>query len=206
MKPQEKTIKVWDPLVRVFHWALVLLVFGAFISGEDYIKVHLQIGYGVLALLLFRVIWGFFGTPYARFSEYTYQPRVVINYLKDLLSFKAKRYIGHGPAGGSMVIVLIISLIIVSISGLALYGGEDLAGPLAGLMAGTSPFWLAGLEELHEFFAGLIVFLILLHVSGVLFSSFAHGENLLKSMWTGDKTKIIETHEKGSTFIEGEVQ
>ncbi len=206
MIAHEEKIKVWDPLVRVFHWTLVLFVFGTFLTGEDYIDLHLQLGYGVLGLLLFRIIWGFVGTRYARFSEFTYRPKVVIAYLKDLVSFKAKRYIGHGPAGGSMVIALIISLLIASVSGLALYGGEELAGPLAGLMVGISPFWIEALEGLHELFAGLVGLLVLLHISGVLFSSFAHGENLIKSMWTGYKTKTTESHSEVPPLIEGEVR
>jgi len=194
METLKVKIKVWDPVVRVFHWALVLLVLGAFLSGEEYMNLHLKAGYGVLALVLFRIIWGFVGTHYARFSEFSYRPKVVYAYLKDLVAFKAKRYVGHGPAGGSMVIALILGLIMTAISGLALYGGGELAGPFAGLLAGTSPFWVEILEGLHEIFAGGIVFLVVLHVAGVLLSSFAHGENLIRSMFTGYKPASAETH------------
>ena len=200
MKSHEGKIEVWDPLVRVFHWALLLFVLGAFLTGDDYMNLHLQLGYGVLGLLLFRLIWGLVRTHYARFSEFIYRPRVVIDYLKALISFKAKRYVGHGPAGGSKVIALIITLFLTAISGLALYGVEELSGPFASLMAGTSHFWVSVLEEFHEFLAVLIGFMILLHVSGVLFSSFAHRENLIKSMMTGYKARTIKDH----SFMKGE--
>ncbi len=193
MKTHEGEVKVWDPVVRIFHWSLVLFVGVAFATGEDFLKYHVQAGYAVLALIVFRVLWGFIGPKYARFSEFFYRPKVVFQYLKDLVSFKAKRYIGHGPAGGSMVIALIITLILISISGLALYGGEEAAGPFASFLAGTSAFWIEALEGLHELFAGLIAALVGFHVTGVLFSSFAHGENLIKSMITGYKP--IETTE-----------
>lgn len=193
MDTNKKEIKVWDPVVRIFHWALVLFVAIAFYTGDDLLKFHVQAGYAVLALIVFRVFWGFFGPKYARFSEFFYRPKVVYGYLKDLLSFKAKRYIGHGPAGGTMVIALIISLIFISITGLVLYGGEEAAGPFAGVLAGTSPFWIKAMEEAHEVLAGLIVLLVGFHVGGVLFASFAHGENLIKSMITGYKP--IETIE-----------
>jgi len=193
MNAHEGEVKVWDPVVRIFHWALVLFVVTAFATGEDFLKYHVQAGYAVLALIAFRVIWGFVGPKYARFSEFFYRPGVVLQYLKDLVSFKAKRYVGHGPAGGTMVIALIITLIMISISGLVLYGGEEAAGPFAGLLAGTSHFWIEALEETHEIFAGLLAALVGFHVTGVLFSSFAHGENLIKSMITGYKP--IETVE-----------
>ncbi len=189
MDRHEGEIKVWDPVVRVFHWSLVLFVGIAFLAGEDYLKLHVQAGYGVIALVLFRLLWGLVGTRHARFSEFMYRPRVVLNYLKDLVTFRAKRYLGHGPAGGSMVIALLLGLLLTSVSGLAFYGGKKMAGPFAGMMVGVDPFWIKALEEVHEVLAGGTALLIGLHVAGVLFSSFAHRENLIKAMITGYKPK-----------------
>lgn len=187
MKDQKGKTKVWDPVVRIFHWSLVLFVSIALATGEEWMGPHAAAGYAVLGLVLFRALWGLIGTRHARFSDFIFPPRVVLDYLKDLVTFKAKRYIGHGPAGGSMVIALLISLLITAVTGLAAYGGKEFAGPLAGIMAGAGDFWTAAAKEAHEFFAGFTLFLVSLHVAGVLFSSFAHRENLIRAMFTGEK-------------------
>jgi cytochrome b len=133
------------------------------------------------------------GTTHARFSNFIFPPRVVFTYLKDLVTFKAKRYIGHGPAGGSMVILLLISLLITTLTGLTVYGGKEYAGPLAGIMAGADNIWVGVAKETHEFFAGFTIILICLHVAGILFSSFVHRENLIRAMFTGYK-RPEDTH------------
>lgn len=193
MKTHEGEVKVWDPAVRIFHWSLVCFVLITFVTGDDFLGFHVLAGYAVLSLLLFRVVWGLIGPKYARFSEFLYPPRVVLNYLKNLITCRAKRYLGHGPAGGSMVITLMITLLLVCLSGLGVYGGEESAGPFAGFLAGAGHFWIEVLEEVHEFLAGLVVLLVGFHIGGVLLSSLAHGENLIKSMITGYKPeKTVE--------------
>jgi len=88
-------IKVWDPLVRFFHWALVSAFVIAYISGDDFLTVHSWAGYLILALLFIRFIWGFIGTRYARFSDFFYRPDEVIQFLKDTMRLRARRYLGH---------------------------------------------------------------------------------------------------------------
>ena len=107
----------------------------------------------------------------------------MMSYAADAMRFRASRYVGHNPAGGAMVVALLISLMLTVVSGIALYGTTDFAGPLAGVWRGE----LAAdvLEETHEIAANLTLFLVVLHLGGVLFSSFEHGENLVKSMITG---------------------
>ena len=109
-------------------------------------------------------------------------------YLGDAMRLRAPRYIGHNPAAGAMVLALMTSLILTVVSGIALYGATDFAGPLAGAFRGE----LAAdvLEGLHELGANLTLFLVVLHLGGVLFSSLEHGENLIKSMITGRKKEI----------------
>jgi cytochrome b len=114
---------------------------------------------------------------------------VVLNYLKDTLMLKATRYVGHNPAGGAMIILLLISLLLTSLTGLAVYGTEESAGPLAGLLAGAGEYWSEQLEELHEFFANFTLLLVIIHVAGVVVESVIHRENLVRAMFTGYKRR-----------------
>lgn len=191
---ERKKVKVWDLFVRFFHWVLVLLVAMAYFTQDDFLDFHVLAGLLILGLIFFRILWGFIGTPHARFSDFVFHPRAVFGYLKDLVTLKAKRYIGHGPAGGAMVVALLLGLLATTLSGLALLGGQEYQGPLAGLMSGLGGFWSKAVEEVHEFFAGLILFLASVHVMGVLFSSWAHHENLIKAMFTGKKRVDDERH------------
>lgn len=187
MKEKPLEIRVWDPLVRIFHGLIVILVFTAFITEDDFQRLHILAGYLISGLVLLRFFWGIVGGRHARFSDFIFPPRVILAYLRDLILLKAPRYLGHGPAGGTMVIALLASLAGASLTGIALYGGQEYSGPLAGTLSAVDDSWILAAEILHEFFAGLIVFLVVFHVAGVLFSSFAHRENLIKSMWTGNK-------------------
>jgi cytochrome b len=125
-------IRVWDPLVRVFHWSLVLSFTIAYLTGEEYSGLHIDAGYVVLGLILFRLVWGFIGTRYARFSDFVYSPKAVLGYLKSLTTNTPRHYTGHNPAGGWMVIAMFLCLAIVSVSGLKVYAIEEGLGPLAG--------------------------------------------------------------------------
>jgi len=93
-------IKVWDIAIRVFHWTLVGCYALAFISSENIPKLHVFFGYSVLFLVLFRILYGFVGSKYARFSDFLYRPAQIADYLKGLLIGRPKHYIGHNPAGG----------------------------------------------------------------------------------------------------------
>lgn len=186
---EQDQIKVWDPLVRLFHWTLVLSFFIAYFTEEDLLDLHVYAGYVVLGLVAFRLAWGFVGSQHARFKEFVCPPATVLSYIKQVVTFRAPRYLGHNPAGGAMIIALLVMLILTSITGLALYGGEELSGPLAGMMAGVGEFWIEVLEELHEFFANFTLFLVFFHVVGVIVASLQHHENLIRSMVTGYKKK-----------------
>ncbi|MFV2056480.1 MAG: cytochrome b/b6 domain-containing protein, partial [Thiohalomonadales bacterium] len=117
-------IKVWDLFIRIFHWGLVLAFTFAFASEDDLLDPHTWAGYIVLSLLLLRIVWGFIGSSYARFSNFIYTPQAIMEYLKDTMMFKAKRYVGHNPAGGAMIIVLLASLLFTAMSGVILLGLE----------------------------------------------------------------------------------
>ncbi len=171
MRPAK--IKVWDILVRTFHWSLVITYLVAWITADEWDKVHNYAGYFIGILLIIRIIWGLIGTKYARFSQFIYRPSTVIAYIKDSLDNKSKRYIGHNPAGGAMVVALLLSLIGVTITG---------------IMMTMNAFWGSEwVEEIHEFFAFLTLGLVIFHIAGVIFSGLAHKENLVKAMLTGWK-------------------
>ena len=179
--------KIWDPLVRIFHWALVLSFFIAYITEEDFLIIHSYAGYIVLGLLFIRIIWGFIGSRHARFSDFIYSPKDIKHFLKNTLRLKAKRYMGHNPAGGVMILLMIISLLMTTISGVIVYGAEEQAGPLASWFTQSHSFWGEAFEEIHELFANFTLLLIFVHVAGVIIESFIHKENLVKSMIDGMK-------------------
>jgi len=192
MNTQAK-VKVWDPLVRAFHWLLVLGFFTAYFTEDDFLTVHAYAGYTVLALILVRLIWGFIGTRNARFSSFVTAPRVAWQYVKDTLRLRAKRYLGHNPAGGAMIVLLLISLLLTTLTGLAAYGASETAGPLAGWLGNIGETGEDIIKEVHEFFANFTVFLVVVHVAGVIFESLAHRENLVRAMINGYKSRERET-------------
>lgn len=208
----ENEIKVWDPLVRIFHWSLVAAFTIAYLTEDEWQDIHVLAGYTVAGLVAFRIVWGFIGTQHARFRDFVFTPKTTLRYLKDMLAFRAKRYLGHNPAGGAMVIVLLIALAGTTLTGMQLYAVEENAGPFAqiqienispistavadddeyeygegreGYGEGDDELW----EELHEFFANFTLLLVFLHIAGVVVSSFAHGENLPRAMVSGRKHK-----------------
>ena len=184
---ESSQIKVWDPLIRFFHWALVSAFIIAYITEDDFLTIHSWAGYLILTLLSIRFVWGFIGTRYARFSDFAYGPTNIIQFLKDTLRLSAKRYLGHNPAGGAMVFLLMFSLLITTTSGVVLLGAEEHAGPVAHWFSQPESKWADVLEEVHEFFANFTLFLVFVHVAGVLVESFIHKENLVSAMITGFK-------------------
>ena len=181
------TVRIWDPFVRVFHWGLVGAFVVAYISEDHYLDIHTIAGYTVLTLVALRVLWGFIGSRHARFKDFVRPPGEALSYVKDTFLGRARRYLGHNPAGGLMIVAMLLSLLVTTVSGVALLGVEESAGPLATLMAGVSHGFEEGLEEVHEFFANFTVALVLGHVLGVLVESLFHRENLVRAMFTGNK-------------------
>lgn len=167
------TVRVWDPWVRIFHWSLLGLFVTAWASGDQWQSLHEVAGYAIAGLVVFRLVWGFMGSPHARFSDFVFRPSTVFTYLTDTFAMRAKRYLGHNPTGGAMVVALLFTLTLISVSG---------------IMMTIDAFWgVEWVEEFHEFSVNLTLLLIALHVTGVAFASFEHGENLVRSMLTGRK-------------------
>lgn len=182
-----ENIKVWDLLVRVFHWSLVAFFSISYLSGDDFEQIHIWSSYAVLFVIFIRLVWGLVGSPYARFSQFVQPPKVIVQYLKDILNNRAKRYVGHNPAGGAMIIVLLIFILLTGLSGLLLYGLEDHAGPFAFLFQTQNESLEELLEESHELLANFTILLVIVHISGVLFESYRHKENIIRAMITGYK-------------------
>jgi len=221
MKNSNSMTRVWDPIVRIGHWSLVAAFFTAYFTEDDFLTQHVYAGYVAGAIVCVRLLWGFVGTKHARFSDFVCSPAVTLRYMGDILANRAKRFIGHNPAGGAMIVALLMGVTGTATSGLMLYAIEEGKGPLAGWVAETSAstgapilvakayadddddkrhgknereyeareeFW----EETHEIFANLTLLLVGIHVAGVLFSSYAHRENLINSMFTGRKRSELK--------------
>ncbi|MES9947285.1 MAG: cytochrome b/b6 domain-containing protein [Candidatus Thiodiazotropha sp.] len=179
-------IKVWDPLVRLFHWSLVCAFAVAWLTEDEWMELHANAGYLIAALLLFRVIWGLLGTRYARFNDFVKSPAKVIAYLRDLVRLRAEPTVGHNPAGGAMILALLITLLITTLTGLLAYGATG-AGPFADVFFSNAAYGSELFEEVHEFFANFTLFLVIVHLLGVGFGSLLHRENLVRAMFTGSK-------------------
>lgn len=184
---QSDQVKVWSLPVRTFHWLLVVSFFISYFTEEDLLTPHVWAGYLVGVLILARIGMGFTGSGHTLFSDFVTPPAEAFLYVKQTLAGTARRYIGHNPAGGLMIVVLIISLIMVVISGLVVYGAGEHAGPLAGLMAGTGKAVTKGYEEIHDLLANFTIMLVIVHVGGVVVESKIHKENLARAMVTGYK-------------------
>ena len=177
---------VWDLPVRIFHWSLATLFLVAWISGEGdrWLDVHIFSGYAIIALIVFRLIWGFFGSHYARFENFKYSPAQAKAHLISLLDQKPKSYVGHNPAGSWAIYLLLSGVFFVAISGLLVFGGEEGHGPATSLMAEISD-WL--LKNIHTGLASVIMALVLAHIAGVVIESYELKEKLVLSMINGRK-------------------
>lgn len=166
-------VRVWDPLVRVFHWGLVLSFAVAWLSAGHFKTLHFAAGYVAAALLAIRIVWGLFGTRYARFAQFVKTPGAVLAYLRDIATGRERRFLGHNPAGGAMIVALILSVAAQLVTGW--------------LMTTDQFFGTEWLEVTHELLAKVSLGLVVLHVAGVVLASLRHRENLPLAMLTGSK-------------------
>lgn len=189
---EPRATRVWDLPTRVFHWSLVALVVcngitGQFAAhlGSDWMQRHMLSGYAILALLLFRLAWGFVGNRHARFAGFVRGPRAVFGYLASLRSEKPPAHVGHNPLGGWSVVALLGALALQAGSGLFL-SDEDLGveGPLAKHVANKTVDLMA---SVHEAGFWLLLALVAIHLGAILFYRFAKGQNLVGPMITGSK-------------------
>jgi cytochrome b len=167
------TVRVWDPLVRTFHWSLVALFAFAYFTGDEWKSAHEIAGYIIGGLVAFRVVWGLVGPQNARFANFVRGPSATFGYLRSALAFRAPRHLGHNPAGGAMIVALLAAIATIATTG---------------YMMTTDAFWgLEWVEELHEIMVYVAIGLIALHIAGVVLAGIEHRENLVHAMFTGKK-------------------
>jgi cytochrome b len=165
--------RVWDPLVRIFHWSLALSFAVAWLTRHSSEDIHHLAGYAAGALVLIRVLWGFIGTPYARFAQFIRAPGTIASYIVDIATGREVRYLGHNPAGGAMVIVLMAAM-----AGAA----------LTGWMMTTDAFYgVDWVGHMHDLIGNGLLLLVLAHLAGVALASIRHRENLIGAMISGRK-------------------
>lgn len=193
-----RKIPVWDLPVRLFHWLLVLLVAGAFVTGlkgGNLIDWHGYIGIGIIGLVVFRIIWGFVGSTYARFGNFLPCPKKIIAYLQGRW-----HGVGHNPLGSLSVYALLGLMIFQTVTGL--FANDDIAfeGPLYVLVSKSTSDWMT---TLHRYGMWLIVFMVSFHVLAILFYAIIKRHDLVLPMFTGvDKTTDPEAQpRKGGGIV-----
>lgn len=166
-------ILVWDAPVRVAHWLMVISFAGAYLTGEAerWQLLHVTLGYTLAGLVVFRLLWGLFGSRHARFANFVRGPAAALRYLLSLWHAEPEHHAGHNPAGALAIVALLALAMLVTGSGWL--SDQGLAGG-----------WV---EELHESAGSLMLAVVGLHIAGVLLGSWRHHENLVRAMCTGHK-------------------
>lgn len=174
MNTTNRNILVWDLPVRIGHWLMVAGFAVAWLTGEseEWRLVHVLAGGTVVGVALFRLLWGLVGTRYARFADFVRGPSAALAYLKSLLGRDPQHTVGHNPAGGWAIVLLLGLALLAGASGWLTY--QEIGGKL--------------FEELHEGVVNLMLAVVGIHLAGVAVGSFVHRENLPRSMVTGLKT------------------
>jgi cytochrome b len=175
MPAERARLRVWDPLVRIFHWALAAAFVVAWFSHGGYLALHRLSGYAIAALVAVRIFWGFVGPPHARFGDFVRGPGELAAYVGLLVRGREPRHIGHNPAGGAMIVVLLAVLAALSATGVLL---------------DTPSFRDDGrVKQVHDALTDAALVCIALHLAGVAYASWRHRENLVAAMISGNKRK-----------------
>ncbi|ARB44620.1 cytochrome b/b6 domain-containing protein [Alloalcanivorax xenomutans] len=180
------TIRVWDLPTRLFHWLLVAAIGFLWYSGgegEALMVWHMRAGYLVLGLVIFRIIWGLWGSRHSRFAAFLAGPRRTLDYGKAFARGRAPVFAGHNPLGGWMVMLMLLSLLVQTATGLFATDDISLEGPLSGQVGGATA---RALTDVHFWNFDLLLILIAAHVAAVLLHRLL-GEPLLAAMLTGRK-------------------
>ena len=173
-------VRVWRLPVRIFHWSLVIGVAVAWVTHHGPPWLHDAAGYAVLVLIGGRVILGMFGAPAERFARFVAGWRATLGYLRQMGKNREPRFLGHNPLGGWMTVALLAVAV---------------AASATGWLYTTDAYWgVAWVEDLHAVLADILVILIFVHVAGVVFTSFRHGENLAAAMVHGWKPRATPRH------------
>ncbi|HSN00077.1 MAG TPA: cytochrome b/b6 domain-containing protein [Rudaea sp.] len=177
--------RVWDLPTRLFHWVLVLLIALQYATGEFHfldMRWHFWFGYATLALVAFRVLWGFCGSQTSRFADFLHGPAAVGRYIRSLFSANPQAHVGHNALGGWSVIALLASVAVQVISGLFASDEIDTDGPLVAHVAERTVKWMT---RVHHWNENVLLILVGLHVVAVLLYLVVKHENLIAPMLSG---------------------
>lgn len=187
-KPTE-TVRLWDPALRLFHWALafaVILGWGLGKFGPDIMTLHFYCGYAVAGLLVFRIVWGLVGPRAARFASFLYGPKTTLDYLKHLPEKQPSHWPGHNPLGALSVFAILGILAAQVATGLVSDPDDYInVGPLAKYVSSAVS---RKANAWHEIISFGVLALVLLHIGAILFYKRWKGEDLIRPMITGRKT------------------
>lgn len=177
---------IWDLPTRLFHWTLATSFALAWLTSESdrWLPVHVFLGYLMLGLVGFRVVWGFAGSHFSRFASFWFAPRDALDYLKQITTGRAERHLGHNPAGSLAIYILLALAVVVGITGMLTLGGEEQQGPVAGWLSLSQGQML---KNIHEMAATLMLLVVAGHICGVVLESVLHKENLARAMVNGIK-------------------
>ena len=184
----KKSIKVWDPFVRLSHWLIVLLVASAWLSsefGDAEFKWHSWNGYALFVLVLSRLLWGFFGSTTARYRSFIKAPKSAFVYLQDMRKGKEAEYVGHNPAGGWMALMLWLVLLAQAVTGM--FSSDDVIfdGPFSFYVSSAT---VSSITGIHHFLFNVLILLVMFHVFAVFYHQYVKKEKLIEAMITGNKT------------------
>lgn len=185
--PKPEYFAVWDAPVRLFHWAVVLLVAGMIwtgLEGGEALLWHMRMGQTLIVLVLFRMIWGFVGSPNARFSSFVRGPAAVLRYARSIVRAPHEIHATHNPLGGWMVIALLVALLVQA--GTGLFTNDDILwdGPLASRISKETSDAIA---SIHRRFWWVLVALAAAHIAAVFFYLLVLKDDLIAAMATGEK-------------------
>lgn len=183
-----RKVEVWDLPVRLFHWALVLLLISQIVTasiGGNAMEYHKLGGYTILTLVLFRIVWGFAGGRHARFADFVRGPKAAIAYARRLLRGEHPAYLGHNPLGAWSVVVMLLSLLVQTVTGLFADDEIMTTGPLEKYVSDDTSSLLTAIHEIN---AGVLAVLVTVHVAAVLYYLLRWKENLTGPMINGRKS------------------
>ncbi len=176
---------IWSLPTRAFHWLFVVGILVTFLTDDEHLlNYHAIVGYALLILLAFRIFWGFFGPKYSKFKDF---PTNELKPYSSTVFNKESKYIGHNPAASYVMIIMLVCTFLIILTGVLTYGIQEGKG-LLGFLNETYFKNMKSIDNIHEFFANFFIFLIVLHLAGIVVDKFLHKEiETLKSIFTGFK-------------------
>jgi cytochrome b len=178
-------MRVWDAPTRLFHWVLILLIAGSYTSiSLDYIRLHLVFGFTIAALLLFRIAWGFVGSDTARFRNFVRNPIEGLRHLAQFPRREPDTEVGHNAAGGWMILLMLVVLIVQVLTGMCSNDDGGTEGPLAKYVGKANSDWLSGIHGLNFY---VLLALMALHVVAIIAYAVVKRHDLVRPMITGKK-------------------